>query len=93
MRYIASGLMGLKSEVVGDIRKEKTTRILAFAAKNGHTIRSDAKMLFGISRAMSSRILKRAVAGELLYQEGCGKNTRYGKQGFGNTQQMAGEKP
>lgn len=65
---------------VDDTQKSNEERILAFAQANGHIARSDAQVLLDISQATANRILKRMVAGGLLYQEGSGRKTHYKKK-------------
>lgn len=63
--------------LVSDAPKSHEERILEFIDANGHIVRSDVDVLLNVSQATSNRILKRMVADGLLYQEGCGRKTRY----------------
>ena len=70
----------VKKEASSNERKSDEEKILELIAQNGHVVRSDVDQLLDVSQTTASRILKRMVKEDLIYQDGSGKKTKYKKR-------------
>lgn len=68
-----------ENTIISDIQQTNEERILNFIDITGYIVRSDVDKLLNISQSTANRILKSMVADGLIYQDGCGKNTKYKK--------------
>lgn len=66
-------------DTVSNERKSNEEKILDLIAKNGYVVRSDVDQLLDVSQTTASRILKRMVTNDLIYQDGRGRKTKYRK--------------